>query len=163
MPDKINRSARTFVLVGEGADKKSLEARARDKGLTNVRFVSQQPRETIPRYLAASDLSVVLLRNLPFFKSVIPSKIFEIMGCARPLILGVDGEARTILHQAQAGVFISPEDPHQLAQAIAELASNPTKRETMGQSGRLFVEENFSRSVLARKYLDVLERVKSAG
>src|SRR5690348_10485098 len=50
-----------FMLVGEGADRERIRATAKMKELTNVRFVTQQPREKIPLYIGASDVCLVLL------------------------------------------------------------------------------------------------------
>jgi colanic acid biosynthesis glycosyl transferase WcaI len=145
-----------FVFVGEGSDKRSLQEQARSRGLTAVSFVDKQPRSRIPSYLAASDLSLVLLRGRPLFKTVLPSKIFEILGAGRPLVVGVDGEARRLVEDAQAGVFVSPEDASALATAIEELSADPARCGEMGRHGRAYVEANFSRAVLAQRYLDVL-------
>ncbi|MFZ0537441.1 MAG: glycosyltransferase family 4 protein, partial [Candidatus Sulfotelmatobacter sp.] len=89
-----------FLILGEGTEKASIVARARDHGLENVRFVDQQPREQIPAYISASDVCLVLLKKADLFKTVIPTKMLEFMACARPVILGVDGQARAILEEA---------------------------------------------------------------
>src|SRR5207245_9776337 len=39
-----------FMLVGEGADRERIVGLAKSKGLANVLFVPQQPREKIPGY-----------------------------------------------------------------------------------------------------------------
>ena len=148
-----------FVLVGEGAEKQALKDRASSMGLGSITFVDKQPRSKVARYLAASDVSLVLLRNKPLFKTVLPSKIFEIMGAARPMVLSVDGEARRVVEQAQAGVFVPPEDPVALSEAILKLMNSPSACTDMGERGRAFVEASFSRKALARQYLDVLEEL----
>jgi len=73
-----------FLLVGEGAEKECLISLARSRKLTNVRFVDQQPRGTIPAYIAASDACLVLLKRTELFKTVLPTKMLEFMACARP-------------------------------------------------------------------------------
>ena len=149
-----------FVLVGEGADKAALQARVRAEGLRSVTFIDKQPRERISALLAASDVSLVLLRDRPLFKTVLPSKIFEIMGAARPLILGVDGEARElVIEQAQAGRYIPPENPDALVDALQQLAAHPATGREQGARGRAFVERHFSREALAQKYLELLKSV----
>ncbi len=145
-----------FVLVGEGAEKKSLKQRARSMGLGTVTFIDKQPRSMVARYLAASDVSLVLLKEKPLFKTVLPSKIFEIMGAARPLLLTVDGEARRLVEAAQAGVFVRPEDAVGLSEAILNLKNSPLSCRQMGSRGRSFVEANFSRKALAEQYLAYL-------
>ena len=83
-----------FLIVGEGADKACVMSLAGSRRLSNVRFVDQQPRETIPAYISASDACLVLLKKAELFKTVLPTKMLEFMSCARPIILGVDGHAR---------------------------------------------------------------------
>jgi colanic acid biosynthesis glycosyl transferase WcaI len=151
-----------FVLVGEGADKAALKTRAAELRLQNVTFVDKQARERIPLYLAASDLSLVLLREKPLFKTVLPSKIFEILGAGRPLVLGVDGEARRLVEAASAGVYVRPEDAAGLADALMNLRGRPGDCEQMGRKGRAFVEAHYGRRALAEKYLGVLRELSEA-
>ena len=51
-------------------------------------------RSRVREYYCASDVCVVPLRQLPLFGTFIPSKMFEIMACAVPVIGAVEGEAR---------------------------------------------------------------------
>lgn len=145
-----------FLLVGEGAEKGSLVSLVRSRGLTNLRFVDQQSREEIPAYICASDACVVLLKKSEIFKTVIPSKMLEFMSCARPVILGVEGQARQILEEAQAGICIEPGNLPQLAQAVLRLAGDAQLRESLGRNGRRYVLQRFSRRQTAMTYLDVL-------
>lgn len=148
-----------FLLVGEGAEKEQLVSLVRSRGLTNLRFVNQQSRENIPAYICASDVCLVLLKKNEIFKTVIPSKMLEFMSCARPVILGVDGQARKILEAAQAGICVEPENPAELAEAILRLAGDANLRETLGRNGRRHVLQHFSRRQTAMRYLDVLGRL----
>ena len=148
-----------FLLVGEGAEKAKLKALAHERGLTNVIFLDQQPRETIPAHIAASDVCLVLLRAHGLFKTVLPSKIFEFWGCARPVVLGVEGEARKLVEDAGAGVVFAPEDATGLVEALERLAEAPERVIALGDAGRRYVETNFSRTALARKYLEILREV----
>jgi len=145
-----------FLLVGEGAEKQQLVSMARSRGLTNLRLVDQQPRERIPAYICASDACLVLLKKSDIFKTVIPSKMLEFMACARPVILGVQGQAQQILENAQAGICIEPENSSALAQAVLRLADNEQLRETLGRNGRRHVLQNFSRRQSATAYIEVL-------
>jgi len=146
-----------FLLVGEGADKERIIGLARSRALTNVRFVDQQPRDRIPTYIAASDVALVLLRKSPLFKTVIPTKMLECMSCARPIILGVDGQARKILDEAQAGIFVEPEKAKDLANTVRTLAANPDLCNLLGRNGRRYIVERFSRRRTAKAYISLLE------
>jgi colanic acid biosynthesis glycosyl transferase WcaI len=148
-----------FLMLGEGAEKERIAALARGYGLTNLRFVDQQPREKIPAYICASDACLVLLKKTELFKTVIPTKMLEFMSCARPVILGVEGQARAILEEARAGLVIEPESPAALAKAIRYLAANREVARELGQNGREHILRKFSRHQTAKRYIDVLEEL----
>lgn len=148
-----------FLIVGEGAEKQRIIAMARAKGLTNMRFVDQQAREKIPSYICASDACLVLLKKAELFKTVIPTKMLEFMSCARPVILGVEGEARAILREARGGVAIEPQDSRALVDAVRYFAANREAGREMGRNGREYVIKEFSRRHSAEKYIRVLEQM----
>lgn len=148
-----------FMLVGEGADRERIVNLAQFKRLKNVRFVSQQLREEVPRYIAASDVCLVLLKKSPVFETVIPTKMLEFMSCSRPVILGVNGQAQQIIERSQAGVHIEPENPTALCEGILKLKQQKWWRESLGRNGREYVLRNLSRERTALQYLDILTEV----
>jgi glycosyltransferase involved in cell wall biosynthesis len=150
-----------FLMVGEGADKVRVMNMALARGVTNIRFVSQQPREKIPNYICVSDACLVLLKRSEVFKTVIPTKMLEFMACARPVILGVDGQARKVIEQARAGIFVEPENFLDLARTIMHLAGNADLRAALGRNGRQYIVQNLSRQRSAEAYIEVLEGLVS--
>jgi glycosyltransferase involved in cell wall biosynthesis len=85
--------------------------------------------------------------------------MLEFMSCARPVILGVDGQARQIVEAAGAGLIIEPENAEALVSAINQLSANRELGTALGQKGREYILQNFSRDYTARKYIDVLRSV----
>jgi colanic acid biosynthesis glycosyl transferase WcaI len=148
-----------FLIVGEGAEKDHITTLARMHGLHNVKFVDQQPRERIPAYISASDVCLVLLKKTELFKTVIPTKMLEFMSCARPVILGVEGQARNVLEEAAAGVAIEPEDSDALAEAICRLADDSDLAHALGRNGRDYIVRRLSRGQTAEKYIRILEEL----
>ena len=145
-----------FLLIGEGAEKRRIQFLALEHGLENVRFLDQQPREKIPAFISAADACLVLLKKTEVFKTVIPTKMLEFMSCARPVILGVDGQAREIVEQAGAGLVIEPENPVALADAVTQLTRDPELGVALGRKGREYILQKFSRAQTAEKYISVL-------
>jgi len=138
-----------LVLVGDGAAKTDLVTQARQRNLTNVTFLETVTHDQMPTLLAAADVCLVPLRKLPLFEGALPSKMYEIMACARPIILGVDGEARRLVEQeAGSALAVEPENAAALAQAILALYTQPELARALGQRGRAFVEARFSRDLL---------------
>jgi len=148
-----------FLLVGEGADKNALMKTVNERGLQNVRFVPQQPRQEVPDLIRASDACLVLLKKAPVFETVIPTKMLEFLSCGRPVILGVDGQAREVLEAAQGGIAIEPESSEDLVKAVISLYHDHDLCEDLGRNGRRYIVENLSRRSTAERYIWVLERV----
>jgi glycosyltransferase involved in cell wall biosynthesis len=148
-----------LVFVGEGAEKAKLMRQAGAMGLRRVRFYSGQPKAVTPAWYAAANVVLVPLRGVPLFEQFIPSKMFEIMACGRPIVASVRGEARTILERSGGALIVEPEDAAAIAAAIGKLKAQPELATQLGTAGREFVLKNYNRSVLARRYLAVLEDV----
>ena len=146
-----------ILFIGEGAEKDRIMEVARSRTLSNVRFLDQQPRDKIPAFILASDVCLVLLRKTEVFKTVIPTKMLEFMSCARPVILGVEGQARQILEEAGAGLAVEPENYVALVEAINSLQNDSNRARAMGQKGREYILARFSRARMAEKYIDVLQ------
>ncbi len=139
-----------FVLAGDGAEKSNLMAQARSRDLKNVSFLDPVPHERVPVLLAGADLCVVPLRKLTLFEGALPAKMYELMACARPILLAINGEARRLAEQeAGAALYVEPENPSALVAAILHLREHPQEATLLGQRGRAYVEANFDYDRLA--------------
>jgi glycosyltransferase involved in cell wall biosynthesis len=148
-----------FLFVGDGAEKARLVRQAVDLKLTNVIFRDQVPREKVPEYYAACDICLVPLRKAELFTRNIPSKIYEIMACGRPIIISTEGESRRLVESSGAGIGARPEDADDLAKKIVRLWHDGEACRAMGHSGYSFVLANSSRKRLADDYLAILKDV----
>jgi colanic acid biosynthesis glycosyl transferase WcaI len=144
-----------IILMGDGAARGKLEAEARQHGLDNVTFLSSYPHDLMPLVVSASDVCLVSLRRMPIFEGALPSKMYEAMASARPMLLAVDGEARRlIVDQARAAIYVEPENPIALAEAILSLFGRRDLAAELGQHGRAFVEMYFDRDKLTAQLDD---------
>lgn len=148
-----------FVFVGAGADKDRLVQLAEQKNLPNVQFYPPVPKHEMPEWYSASDICLVPLKKRDVFKYNIPSKMFEIMACERPMVLGAEGQARELLEASSAGLAVEPENPDAFREAILRLGNDPQLRQDCGQKGRAFVLEQFRRTGNAERYIEVFQFV----
>jgi len=156
---KLGSGANTrWLMLGAGPEKERLMARVASESIPHVHFFDVVGKSEMPWIISSSDAAVVPLRKLDLFLGAIPSKIFENLAMEKPLLLGVDGEARTLfIDQAQAGLFFEPENSHALAEAAAQLAGNSNQRQEMGRRGRTYIKANFSRDLIAARFEAFLE------
>lgn len=151
-----------FLLIGDGADRARLEAESARRGLRNVHLLGLRPRAEIPSWLSVLDLTLVLLRDLPVFATVIPSKVFEFLAQERPMLLAAPrGEIRTLVEEAKAGFTIEPEDAEALAETVCFVRANPGEARTRARAGREWVERDYLRDPLARRMATFLEAASS--
>ncbi len=140
-----------FLFVGEGPCKADLLALKDHLGLTNVTLLPECPRSEMPAFFSAADVALVPLRRLELFQGAVPSKMFDAWACGCPVLLTVAGEARRVMEQAEAGLFVEPEDADQMVQAILRLRAEPDRARRYGENGRRFVEMYYSRQRLAAR------------
>jgi glycosyltransferase involved in cell wall biosynthesis len=146
-----------FILIGDGPRRADLIAQAELQALTNLTILPEMPPERIPAYLSAADLALVPLRNLDLFSGALPSKLVDAWACQRPVLLSIAGEAKAILEQAGGGLFVPPEDPLALIEALRSVQIQPELRKQMGDAGRAYTVAHHSRRALAEKLAERLE------
>jgi glycosyltransferase involved in cell wall biosynthesis len=151
----------TFLLVGDGAVRDELQDQATGQELDNIIFAGLQPKPLIPALLATSDACLVHLRKQELFQSVLPSKLFEAAAMARPVILGVQGSAASLLTDMNGGICIEPENEEELCSAVTRLSDDPSLARRMGESACRHVQEHFDLDRLASDYLSLLEQETS--
>lgn len=149
-----------LVLVGDGDRKPALQARARELALPNLSFVDAVPKREVPAWLARADACILPYQDVPLFAGALPNKTFDYLGAARPVIAAAPvGELTRLVHEADCGVAVPPEDPRALAEAIRALARDREAARRMGERGAAHALAHYDRAVLAQRFVDVVESV----
>jgi len=146
-----------YVLVGDGADKAALVAKAQAEGISNVRFLPIQPTSTLPALLNLVYATVIPLRRLDLFKAALPSKLFDSMAAGRPIVAPLWGEAAALVEAAACGLVVEPEDARGVQEAVEKLAADPALAQKLGEQGRRYVVEHFNRDDIAKRLIKLLE------
>lgn len=139
-----------WVLVGTGPEKEKLINYKAELKLENVFFFDAVSKNEMPAIIAASDVAVIPLKRLELFKGAIPSKIFESLAMKKPILLGVEGEAKELfINKGKCGLAFIPEDAQSLANAAYNLSIQPDFIEQLGLQARKYVSEVFDRNKIA--------------
>ena len=147
-----------FAIVGDGAYREKLEAEAKRRGLKNVVFTGRQPKDSMPDWINASDASLVHLKKTELFTTVMPSKIFESAGCKKPIIMGVDGYAKKLVMEAEAGLDMTPESAESLVACVKKLADDDALCRQLGENAYNNIAKVHNRDKQAEEYLDILRQ-----
>jgi len=152
-----------FLIVGDGKERKRLEAAAKSRRLENILFVGAQPKREMQSFLAAADACVAVLQDIRMFRMTYPNKVFDYMAAGRPVVLAIDGVIREVVEKAGAGIYADPGDAKALADAVRFLVVHNDERAQMGRRGRSYVVEHFNRAKQSEQFVDLLQRVAAAG
>lgn len=151
------RAARIrIVMLGDGAHRQRLEDRAKGEGLNNILFINSVPKDQVTRYWSILDVSIIHLRKSELFTTVIPSKMFECMGMAIPILHGVEGESADIVMKHQIGLTFEPENHFSLVEGLLMLHDDWAFRERLSRNGPLAAIQ-YDRKSLAEKMLTIIE------
>lgn len=145
-----------FLFVGEGADKENIVNKASALNLKNITFLKGQPKEKVIDFYSIMDIGLVPLRNIPLFKTFIPSKMFEMLAMKKPIVASVEGEAASILKKSQAALIGNPENATEIASNILILYKNKYKYKQYSENGLTFVKQHYNRKTLAATYINKL-------
>lgn len=135
-----------FFLLGNGARRDALRNKIKDDAIENVIIGDERKVEEVPWIIARSSVCFAAIQPEPYSKKLISVKIFEYMGCQKPVIGAVVGESARIIEESGGGIVVPPGDAQATADAVLSLYSDAPRRAAMGKAGRLYVEKFYSRS-----------------
>lgn len=144
-----------YVLIGDGPEKQALMSNARNRQLNNVEFRDPVSAASMPAIVAAADIVLITLKG--YIPGAVPSKLYEAMASARPVVLVASGEAADIVRTHNAGIVVEPGDIVGLTRALLTLCGDPALRSELGANGRRVAEESFSRAKIATAFIQHLE------
>jgi glycosyltransferase involved in cell wall biosynthesis len=150
-----------IVLLGDGKEKPALLERAKQMRLSNVTFLPSVPKNGMASALAGADVCIAILKPLEEYKTTYPNKVFDYMAAGRPVVLAIDGVIREVVEDAGCGIFATPGNAEEVAEAIRKLATNVEQSRAMGLEGRSYLEGHFSRVSIGNKLMTLLEELIS--
>ena len=154
--ERMRHTNACFFFVGVGAAKRQLEQRVRESSLDNVVFAPRQLKEDMPRFWSVCDASLVHLKNEAVFGTVIPSKIFESMAMALPILyVSPKGDGSRIVEREEAGLIVEPMQPDALMNAIECLMNDKEMYDRLRRNSAAAAAK-YSREKQAQESLKVL-------
>lgn len=138
------------LFIGDGPEKQKLTNMARSLGLEMVQFLEPLPKSRMPAVLSAADILIVPLKVQ--LTGAVPSKLYEAMAMAKPVVLVAESEAAAIVQEAKCGLVVRPGDVSGIADALRFLLTHSERRRKMGANGRVAALEKYDRAAIARNF-----------
>lgn len=136
-----------FLFLGDGAKRDELIQLKDSLKLDNVTMLPSVDKKAVADYISIIDIALVNLKKSDTFKHVLPSKIFEMCAMHKPILLGVEGEAKQLIENYDLGETFQPENEEDFRLKINKMVQNP-KNHSNGFDNLL---KDFDRKELAAK------------
>ena len=146
-----------WIIVGDGRDRDRVFQYSEEKDVTEtVHFTGRKPMETMSRYLAASDVALLILKDDPLFHITLPAKAQSYMACGIPMLGCINGESADLIKEARCGICCERLDGKSLAEAALKMYyMSQEERAQMGRNAVEYSQKYFSK----QKLLDRLEEI----
>lgn len=149
-----------FLIIGDGVLKDELQLRINEPQRPNIRMLPFQPEADLPWLRAAIDVHLSLYAR-GAVQSSLPSKIYEIMACARPAIVSAEhsSDLSKLVEMTGCGICVEPEDVTQLTDAIRRLHADRQYGALLGLRGREAAVKHYSKEAAVLAYAQLLRQV----
>lgn len=120
-----------------------------------VNFEGRVPHNKIISGLMEASVGLIPFRPVANHFMIVPTKLFEYMACALPVVASDLPPIRQYVEEIECGLLVPPENPQAFAEAIEYLLSHPEEAGRMGQNGRRAVLEYYNWEVEKKKLLSL--------
>ena len=147
-----------LLLIGNGKLKPVLQQRAAHEGLNNVVFHDPVNKNRLAGLMAATDLGMQVLANVPaFYFGTSPNKFFDYIAAGLPVLNNYPGWLAGMIEDSACGFAVAPDSPTAFADALESAAADRDELKAMGLRGRVLAERAFDRELLSNRWVDTLE------
>lgn len=149
-----------IVLLGDGVAKPQAIHDAQVKFLNNVFFLPRVTMQQVGGVLSKADMLLVHLTKNKLFEITVPSRTQASFAMAKPIVMGVSGDAADLVKQSGSGVICEPDNPSSLAEAITKLSSlSDYQRTLMGNKGHDFYYKKLSLKIGVAKFIRIFKDI----
>jgi len=151
-----------LVLIGQGKLKAGLQARAARERLDNVVFHDPVNKAKLAGLMAAADLGLQILANVPaFYYGTSPNKFFDYIAAGLPVLNNYPGWLAEMIREHHCGFAVPSDNPAAFADALENAAADRTALKEMGKRGYELAKQKFNREMLADQWVDWVTGVKA--
>lgn len=126
---------------------------------SRTQYLGILSRAGVADLLCSVRAGLVVLHPTESYLASYPVKMYEYMMAGLPIIASDFPLWRNILDGVDCAIFVDPQDPKAIAEAMHWLLSHPDEAEAMGQRGQRAVQERFNWSAEGEKLVDTYRQL----
>ena len=148
-----------FVFIGGGSTEVELKEKCEKLDIINAHFIKKCGLTELSEIVNLCDVSLVTFADIPILATNSPNKLFDSLSAGKPIIVNSPGWTKDLVEDYRCGLFVDPKKPEDLASKILFLFENPEVCEEMGVNSRKVAESKYDKSILCKKFVDVVEKL----
>lgn len=147
-----------ILFLGSGSTEEQLKKRCVTENIGNISFLGRHNMAVVSEIVNICDVSIISFLDLPILYTNSPNKLFDSLSAAKPLIVNSAGWTKEMVEENECGLFVDPNHPERLADALVLLSESPDLVKSMANNSRLLAENTYDKSILCKQFLEVMER-----
>jgi len=155
LPDNIK-----LTLLGKFSPKEYEEIVKALGGFQKTEYAGQVSYDIVIKGLIGADVGLVCLWPIKnYYNAAEPTKMFEYMAAALPIIASNFPLWKEIIEGNNCGICVNPLEPKEIAKAVEYLIKHPEEARKMGENGRRAVLEKYNWENESKKLLKVYRKM----
>lgn len=147
-----------FEIAGDGIYRGGLVRMVEEKGDSHIILKGWIPPQEVPAYLNTVHAGLLPVScDNKFNRSKSPTKLFEYMAAAKPVIASDIAEASLILHDGRNGFLAKTRE--EFTAKMQLVIENPSLCRHIGAEARSSVERHYSLEILGRHLADIFKEI----
>ncbi len=139
------------VVIGDGKERKALEAQANELGLDRVHFLGLLSKNAVRAWLKRADCALFVCKDVPFLSTASPNKVFDAFAAGVPVVQTTQGWIRDLFEREQCGLSVPPGDARRLAEAVMRVVSDSSLRARLSGNATRVARDLYDRDLLASR------------
>ncbi|WP_299675086.1 glycosyltransferase family 4 protein [uncultured Tenacibaculum sp.] len=148
-----------FIFIGGGSTEEAMKNKCKNNNLNNVHFLGRYAMQETSEIVNLCDVSLVSFLDLPILYTNSPNKLFDSLSAGKPLIVNSAGWTKDLVEKYKCGYYSNPKEPSELVTIIKELQNEPEKMKLMGENSRKLAENEYDKSILCAKFVNVISKI----
>jgi glycosyltransferase involved in cell wall biosynthesis len=146
-------------IVGDGQEGKKIREKVKELGLEKiVRFIGKVSLEEVPKYIAASDITLGIFGDTEKTLRVIPNKVYECVAMAKPVITARTPAILEVFKDNDSLVLTDVADAKDIADKIIYLKNNKQKADEIARNGYALFKEQLLPVTIMKPLIEYLQR-----
>ena len=135
-----------FLIVGEGSERRRLEAVSKQRDITNINFLPFMDKIQLREMLNVTDAAYISFDKKPILETNSPNKFFDALASGKMVITNTKGWLKELSEEYKCGFYADPEYPGEFISKLQPYVNDRSNLLKYQKNSRKLGEEKFSKN-----------------